>query len=560
MQEETPELSLAEFDSTVQLLRGAQVDVETADSDVCRRIIERATRLWPAPASGDLPSRIGRFQIAERLGQGSHAVAYRGYDPELERDVAIKVSREHPALLRREARKLAEMRNDGVITVYEFVQDDEYGALLVMELGKGQTLRKRLQDGVTRAQAVEWTIGICRVLETIHQQRGVHRDLKPENVLVSDDGRVQLIDFGLIFDECDWTSHAGEVAGTLPYMAPETLQGSAHEVDGRADIWSVGIILFEMLTNARPFSGETRDDLLAAIQKQGVKPPRQLNSRIPVSLERVCLKCLVKDPQGRFTTAADVAHHLEMWLERSGGRRRSSSPWRKLALAVVFLAVAVVAAFGWMGHRDTTAKRGRDSAKPRWSRGLLSDRPQDVAVPKKDKPLDFKWATSKDALVLYGRHFGALKLGEARATPFRFTCRINGNFANQSGLFWGYQETRVGEQKVGHFYSVMVWWSEDNTLAVELYRNRISGGRPALKQTFLSRQRIPFTKEEVAGLGRGFPLKLDVKGRTATVAVAGKKKVDFGPLKHSSSGGVGVCRNAGFVEYQLLELQPIEEE
>jgi WD40 repeat protein len=169
-------------------------------------------------------------------------------------------------------------------------------------------------------------------IQHAHATGLVHRDLKPANVLLDTDGNAHVADFGLAIDDQSQRFHAGEVSGTPAYMAPEQVRGEAHRLDGRADLWALGVLLYEMLTQQRPFQGASHQELFDEILHREPKPPRQLSPDIPAALERICLKCLTKSVTERYLTAADVAKDLR--------HAREAPQRRKRGLATIAAAVA----------------------------------------------------------------------------------------------------------------------------------------------------------------------------------------------------------------------------
>lgn len=264
---------------------------------------------------------LGKYRVLEPLGRGGMARVYRGYHPQLDRFVAIKVLR--PDLLdddqfvqrfRREAQSIASLRHPNIIQVHDFDgQDDTY--YMVMELLDGDTLHKRLNDYRVRNQQMPWG-DIVRVMADVldglgyaHQEGMIHRDIKPSNILLTKRGQVVLADFG-IAQIIGGTQHTvtGALLGTLNYMAPE--QGLKGTSDTRSDLYSLGIVFYEMLTRRPPFDAETP---LAILMKHATDPlplPREINPQIPQPFERVVLKALAKDPEDRYQSAEEMREAL----------------------------------------------------------------------------------------------------------------------------------------------------------------------------------------------------------------------------------------------------------
>lgn len=273
--------------------------------------------------SGDgeeIPVAIGRFQIEEELGRGAFGRVFRATDPEMRRQVAIKLaarsrfsSEQSIQMFLEEARSAARIKHPQIVSVYD-IGRFEQAPFVVMEYVPGGTLADLL---ARRRPSFERTAGlvadVADALVAAHRVRLVHRDLKPANILLDDQGKPHVADFGMALDEDVSRVHRGEVAGTPAYMAPEQVRGETHRLDGRTDLWALGVILYESLTGHRPFRGATTAELFDDIQDREPKPPRQLDPLIPAELERICLKCLSKRMTDRFTTVADLADELRRW-------------------------------------------------------------------------------------------------------------------------------------------------------------------------------------------------------------------------------------------------------
>ncbi len=261
---------------------------------------------------------LGHYRILEKVGAGGMGVVYRAHDEQLERDVALKVlptgtlstdaSRRQ---FRKEALALAKLSHPNIETVYEF--DTQNGIdFLVMEYVPGNTLADRLAAGaLPEKEVVTLGMQIAAAMEEAHSRGIVHRDLKPRNIAITGRGQAKVLDFGLakllpksndVTSDTLTDTQAG--AGTLPYMPPEQLQGES--VDARADIYTIGAVLYEMATHRRAFPEELPSRVIDAILHHPPVSPRALNSRISPELERIILKCLDKDPGRRFQSAKEL--------------------------------------------------------------------------------------------------------------------------------------------------------------------------------------------------------------------------------------------------------------
>ncbi len=265
---------------------------------------------------------LGKYRVLEPLGSGGMARVYRGYHPQLDRYVAIKVLRsdlvEDETFLtrfRHEAQAVAALRHPNIIQVHDFdVEDDIY--FMVMELLDGDTLHTRLNDYRVRDEPMPWGEMVRILLDVLdglayaHQEGMIHRDIKPANILLTRRGQAVLADFG-IAQIVGGTRHtvSGALLGTLNYMAPE--QGLEGVSDVRSDLYSLGVVFYEMMTRRPPFDADTPLAILLKHVNDPLPLPRELNPAIPAPLERIVLKALTKDRNGRFQSAAEMAETLK---------------------------------------------------------------------------------------------------------------------------------------------------------------------------------------------------------------------------------------------------------
>jgi serine/threonine protein kinase/formylglycine-generating enzyme required for sulfatase activity len=252
---------------------------------------------------------------------------YQAHDGELDRLVAIKVPRpdrfasekDFQRLLE-EARTVAALNHPGIAAVYDVGRQEDGTWFVVMEYIEGESLAHHLRlQRPSYDRTAELMVWLAQILQYAHERGLIHCDLKPANILIDGQGNAHVVDFGLAVHEQKQRLRIGEVAGTVAYMAPEQVRGEGHRLDGRTDLWSLGVVLYELLTRHLPFGG-TISQVLDEILTREPKPPRQLDGRIPKHLERICLKCLAKRMTDRYPTAADLADDLRHWLSTDRGR------------------------------------------------------------------------------------------------------------------------------------------------------------------------------------------------------------------------------------------------
>ncbi len=270
------------------------------------------------------PQRVGRFRVDAILGHGGFGRVYSAYDDLLQRRVAIKVllAERFPRpsdveRFLREARLAAQLRHAAIVGVHEVGQDEDGDYFIVLEYVDGAPLDQELKAGALSIErALEIMLTVADAVQFAHERGLTHRDLKPANILVDKSGRPYVTDFGLAIAESTQQLRLKDIAGTPPYMAPEQVVGETHRIDGRTDVWALGVILYEILTGSRPFQETDRQELFHAIRHRDARPPRQRNSGIPKDLERIVLKCLAKRMSDRYGAAADLAADLRIVQQR----------------------------------------------------------------------------------------------------------------------------------------------------------------------------------------------------------------------------------------------------
>jgi TolB-like protein/Flp pilus assembly protein TadD len=327
---------------------------------------------------------LAHFRITGRLGAGGMGEVYRAEDTTLKRPVALKILPAEvtgdPARLarfRREAESLAALSHENIVTIHS-IGEDAGRHFLAMELVEGQTLDKRLSaDGMPLDALLDAAIPLVDALAAAHEREIVHRDLKPANVMLTEDGKVKVLDFGLAklgatggetavdaLPPAAPTATAtlletreGVVMGTMPYMSPEQISGKP--VGAASDLFSVGVLLYEMATGRRPFSGATSPELMSGILKDVPAPVSEIRPGLPKALSAIIRRCLEKRPEDRFGSAAELREALVALRDRTSGPGRTR---RRLALVVSAALLSVVA--GVTAWRELRPRPDRPASAP----------------------------------------------------------------------------------------------------------------------------------------------------------------------------------------------------
>src|SRR3989441_1527549 len=277
----------------------------------------------------DTGTRLGRYEIRAKIGEGGMGEVYRARDTQLGRDVAVKVlpstysvDEQRLSRFEQEASAASALNHPNILIVHD-IGSHEGSPYVVSELLEGETLRKRISGApLAQRRAIGYALEIANGLAAAHEKVIVQRDLKPDNIFITKDGRVKILDFGIAkLTQAEGTrsqtdiptrrvdTGPGVVMGTVGYMSPEQVRGQV--VDHRSDIFSFGAILYEMLSGRRAFHGESAADTMSAILKEEPPDLSDTNQKISPALERLVNHCLEKNPEARFHSASDLAFALE---------------------------------------------------------------------------------------------------------------------------------------------------------------------------------------------------------------------------------------------------------
>jgi tetratricopeptide (TPR) repeat protein len=315
--------------------------------------------------------RLGGYELREVLGEGGMGTVYRGHDPTLDRPVAVKVIRaraltdqgKHRFL--REARACSKISHPNIITVY--AAGEEAGApYMAMELIDGRELREVIKEGAIEWRtATKWIVQLLDALQRLHAEGIVHRDLKPENIMVTREGVIKLMDFGLAhLASSSALTQDGATLGTVPYMSPEQVMGQ--KLDARSDLFALATIYQEMITGAHPFKGEHPMAIMYSIRAEAPEPLSVAAADFPAGMQAVLTRAHEKDPGGRYPDAASFRDAILAEVpDLAGGvvEIRTSPVRMALIVGVVATAVVALALIGWNAYQGRRTVADRTAAK-----------------------------------------------------------------------------------------------------------------------------------------------------------------------------------------------------
>jgi predicted Ser/Thr protein kinase len=353
-------------------------------------------------------SCLAHYQVLELLGRGGMGEVYSAEDTRLRRKVALKVlpaamaaEPERRRRFEREAQAIAALNHPGIVTIYS-VEHEGGVSFLTMELVEGRTLADVVPEGgMPLAQFLKIAVPLADAVHAAHEKGILHRDLKPGNVMVTPEGRVKVLDFGLaklardsalVMPAGPHTTSDGQIIGTLFYMAPEQAEGKP--VDRRADIFALGVMMYELAVGLRPFAGETNVSVLTSLLRDTPRPLTEIRHDLPPVLSDILQRCMEKDPARRYSTAAE----LRADLEALGGQnvlKAPAPPWAYAASAAVL--VLATSALWWAltspAHPEAAVRPPASTAPA--VRVLITGRK--VAI------LDFENRTGDPELSAFGR-------------------------------------------------------------------------------------------------------------------------------------------------------------
>ena len=428
-----------------------------------------------APRDGD----VGKYNLVRRLGRGAFGEVWQAWDPSLKRNVAIKrprrdrvFTREELQQFHREAQKLAQLgRVSGIVSVFDFGEQNDQ-PYIVTDYIEGQSLKEVLKRKELSAdEAVDIVLEMADALSEAHKHEIYHRDVKPGNILLDEDGKAYLADFGLAVTQHEQERERHAIVGTFAYMSTEQAKGDSSRIDGRTDIYALGAVLYRLLTGKVVFFADSETAYLEKILHESPVPPREHSEKIAPELERICLKCLRKKPSERYSTAEELANDLR--------RLREPSTLRKMLLPGGVLAAGLVlGAIGVFG--------GYNSGPPDWAQPKLlvwesnNEQEDEHGYVKETETFDFE--TNGHAL------FGFDECDSDRL-HIRMKCLIKPGQSDKKrkvGVFWGYQSFPSEDDISGCCWAAWVRPDESTgnaVLEIEQIQVGMKFGRHHVKKT-----------------------------------------------------------------------------
>jgi serine/threonine protein kinase/formylglycine-generating enzyme required for sulfatase activity/predicted esterase len=331
---------------------------------------------------------VSHYKIIEKIGSGGMGTVYKAQDTKLDRFVALKFlplhlsqAEEEKRRFIHEAKAASALDHPNICNIYEIDETKDGQMFIVMACYEGESLKERIDRGPLPVdEAIDIAVQIAKGLEKAHSKEIVHRDIKPANVLITKDGQVKIVDFGLAkLAGITILTKEGTTLGTVAYMSPEQTQGT--KVDHRTDIWALGVILYEMLTGERPFKGDYEQAVMYSIINEEPIPVKKVNPAVPPDLEKIVSKSLLKNPELRYTSAAELVKDLKEYRDNLHAIELEAFDFRTflrrirqphILLPAVGLILLIILAAVWFFNRQAKIRWASEDAIPEVSRLIES--------------------------------------------------------------------------------------------------------------------------------------------------------------------------------------------
>ncbi len=405
-------------------------------------VVEPPPNLLPIDSLSWMPpNKIGKFEIGSVLGRGSFGIVLEGTDTALNRRVAIKIprdaSRNHADFVA-EARANAALSHPNIVPLLEFGTDADLGTpYLVFPFVEGGDLARMIETSMPLSPgvAVRYIIDVANAIQHAHSRDLYHRDLKPKNILIDASGRACVSDFGLSMHVAAQRKQRNEFAGTPAYMAPEQVRGESESLDGRSDVWALGVVLYEMLSKRRPFSGGTPEELRNAILNHAPRPLTQFARNVPPRLDELCRRCLKRSPEDRFASSGELATALQSWLteyenaslppESDGTAPPKANRFAASLWSFILAAISLTIVIGGIGYMI--------AAQPKELEHLAWENGSTVTFER--------YTPSLKRLHLTSDQLAVCKIGEGTSTGFQVEAGLKQVGRGAYGFVWGWHRS-----------------------------------------------------------------------------------------------------------------------